>query len=109
MEDPTYGTNRDGDGRRYEKLINDTHRKQLEQGRRPARAGDEDFNGVLHNIIMRIGTVWIAWCKRQIVDDDGVEREVLEGWVWVPANGAWEYVNHYNLPEEPHRPPPSRM
>ena len=58
---------------------------------------DPQFKHELNELIVRIGTTWIAWCKRQIIDGDGNHQWVLEGWIWIPARGEWEFRHRYNL------------
>ena len=78
------GSVRAGDAQYFDKLIHDTHKKAADSNQRPAKMGEAAFDAELHSLVCRIGTAWIAVCKRQVVDGEHGRRWIIEVWIYVP-------------------------
>ena len=88
---------RAGDAQYYDRLIHDTHKKAADANQRPAKEGEAAFDVELHSLVCRIGTAWIAVCKRQVVDGEYGRRWIIEVWIYVPYGngnrGGWVIYN----------------
>ena len=88
---------RAGDAPYFDRLIHDTHKKAADANQRPAKMGEAAFDAELHSLIYRIGTAWIAVCKRQVVDGEHGRRWIIEVWIYVPYGngnrGGWVIYN----------------
>ena len=101
MIDDGKTTVRQIDERLWRLWVWEEHSRQANYGWRPARPGDRVYDVRLENLIVQIGSIFIVFCNRQVVDGaDGIGsyRTVIEAWVWVPGEGSWFLTEYRGIP-----------
>ena len=82
----------------WRKLLLDEHRKQAMNGFRPARPGERAWDRDLHQLATKLGTCFIVFCRRQVVDGAEGLHDVIEAWLYVPGFGYWSMHEYYGMP-----------
>ena len=83
------------DDRSWRLWVWDEHNRQAQQGYRPARPEDvEAWSANIENLVVQLGTIFIVFCNRQVVDGAGGHQTVIEAWIWRPGDGSW-YLTEY--------------
>ena len=93
---------RDLDGKNWRLYLWEEHSRQASQGYRPAGVDDAEWSTEIERLVLKIGTIFIVFCKRQVVDGAESVADVIEAWIWRPGEGSWPVAEYRAVP-------PSRM
>ena len=84
----------------WRRILLDEHKRQALQKMRPACRGDREFEAAIEETVSRLGTCWIIYCRRQVIEGTNL-MDIIEAWLYIPGVGSWPVSEYRGEPARP--------